>query len=213
MKGDSMAAGFWGKKIGMTQIFTEEKAIPVTVIDASDWFVTQIKTIDKDGYEAIQLGCLKEKFLPDYNKEKFINEWLKKPKRYFSFIKEIKTSAENSEVGESFNWNSNVQLGAEVDVFGKTIGKGFAGVVKRYGFGGGRKSHGGKMGRRPGSIGSYRSQGRVIKGKKLPGHMGTVQRVVRGLEVVKVDPDTNVVLIKGSVPGKSGSLLFIRSQG
>lgn len=208
-----MAAGFWGKKIGMTQVFTEEKAVPVTVIDASDWFVTQIKTIDKDGYESIQLGCLKEKFLPNYNKEIFVNEWLKKPKRYFSFIKEIKTSGENLEVGQSFNWNSNVQLGGHVDVFGKTIGKGFAGVVKRYGFGGGRKSHGGKMGRRPGSIGSYRSQGRVIKGKKLPGHMGTVQRVVRGLEVVKVDPDTNVILIKGSVPGKSGSLLFIRNQG
>src|SRR3990167_3232856 len=213
MKGNSMAAGFWGKKIGMTQTFTEDKAVPVTVINASDWFVTQVKSNEKDGYEAVQLGCLKEKFVPNYDKQKFINEWIKKPQQYFSILKEIRTSSEGAQVGEPFSWGSLIKPGEYVDVFGKTIGKGFAGAVKRYGFRGGRGSHGSKLGRKPGSMGSYRSQGRVIKGKKLAGHMGTKQRVVRSLEVVKVDPDTNIILVKGSVPGKSGSLLFIRKQG
>jgi large subunit ribosomal protein L3 len=213
MKGNSMATGFWGKKIGMTQTFAEDRAIPVTVINASDWFITQVKTNEKDGYEAVQLGCLKNKFASSYDKEKFLSEWIKKPQQYFSVLKEVKISGEGLEIGSPFNWGSLIQAGEYVDVFGKTSGKGFAGVMKRYNFGGGRKTHGGKMGRGTGSIGTYRSQGRVIKGKKLPGHMGDKQRAIKSLEVIKVDPEANVLLVKGSVPGKSGSLLFIRKQG
>lgn len=203
-----MVSGLWGRKIGMTQVFEKDKAIPVTVIDVSDWLVTQIKTEEKDGYNAVQIGCIR----PRYADQQFSSDWLKKPKTYFSSLREVelKNKDEQLVVGQPAKFQTVLTEGDLVDVLGTSIGRGFAGAVKRHGFAGGRASHGAKVGRRPGSLSFMRSQGRVIKGKRLPGHMGTTSERVRNLEVVKLRNEDNLVLIKGPVPGKSGSLVFIR---
>lgn len=207
-----MAAGIWGKKIGMTQVFNNEKVIPVTAIDVSNWIVTNIKTLAKDGYDAVQVACIKDKFVHEFAQEK-VTEWIKQPSVYFSTVKEVKGAVEDVQVGMPFNWSSVVAEGQYVAVLGKTIGKGFAGAMKRHGFAGGSNSHGDKLGRKPGTLSFMRSRGRVIKGKRLPGHLGTVNCVIRGLEVVRVNPESNIILVKGSVPGKSGSLLYVSKQG
>lgn len=203
-----MVTGLWGKKIGMTQVFSGNKVAPVTVIDFAHWFVTNVKTQERDGYQAVQVGRIKEK----YAQEAFSEEWLKKPQQYFSFVREIKVDGElgDVKVGQPADFKTLVAQGDKVDVFGITKGCGFAGVVRRHGFTGARASHGSMMGRRPGSIGFMRSQGRVIKGKKLPGRMGNQKQVMKNLEIVRVEPDAQIVLVKGSVPGKAGSLVFIR---
>jgi len=202
-----MVTGLWGKKIGMTQVFDENKVIPVTVLDVDNWIITNIRNENQDGHNAIQLGRLRKR----YTSEPFSGEWLKNLKKYFVHIREIKVSdVANYKIGSSLDQYSSLKSGDAVDVTGVTIGRGFAGVVKRHGFSGPPGSHGSKMGRKPGSIGHMCSQGKVIKGKRLPGHMGVKQRVVRGLKVVRVEPDKKVLLIKGSVPGKPGSLLFVK---
>lgn len=206
-----MITGIWGKKVGMTQVFSGDKVVPVTVIDAGNWYVTQIKTAEKDGYTAIQVGCVK----PRYADKEFDAEWLKKPANYFSELREVTVSEipENLATGNAVDLGSVLAEGTEVDVFGITKGAGFQGAVKRHGFGGGRASHGDKTGRRTGGIGFFRAEGRVIKGKRMPGHMGVNKRVMKNLEVVKVDSDSRLLLIKGSVPGKTGSLVFVRKNG
>ncbi len=205
-----MVTGLWGKKIGMTQVFAEDKVVPVTVIDTANWYVTRIKKLERDGYNAIQVGCVK----PRYLEETFSSEWIKQPNKYFNFIREIKLDQDPAgveiEVGKPADFLSQMQSGDKVDVFGVSKGRGFAGVVKRHGYAGGPASHGARMGRRPGSISWMRTQGRVPKGKKLPGHLGNAHTVTRGLEVVTTQPDDNVVLVKGSVPGRTGSLVFLR---
>lgn len=205
-----MVSGIWGKKVGMTQVFSNDKVVPVTVVDVGNWFVTGIKTTEKDGYNAIQVGCLKKRYLD----EKLVANWLKKLGQYFTYVREIQVDAipESISIGHKIDFYNQFKEGDFVDVAGATRGRGFAGVVKRWGFTGARASHGAKMGKRPGSISFMRSQGRVIKGKKLPGHMGTEQRVMRNLPVVKVESDGPIILVKGSVPGHAGSLLFIRKQ-
>ena len=211
LKGHSMINGLWGKKIGMTQVFTEEhKIVPVTVIDVADWVVTQIKTKEMDGYQAVQLGCLKKK----YSGQTFSAEWLSEPKKYFSALKEVALveNPESIQVVQAADVDTILSQGESVDVFGITIGRGFQGGVKRHGFAGGRASHGDKLGRGPGSLSHMRSQGRVIKGKKMPGHMGTDRQVMKNLEIVRIEPQARVVFVKGSVPGKSGSLVFVRKR-
>lgn len=202
-----MVKGLWGKKIGMTQVFEKDKAIPVTVIDVSNWLVTQIKTETKDGYNAVQIGFLR----PRYTKQAFAIDWLKDTKTYFASLHEVHLDSANAEltVGSPVQFHSILNEGDYVDVLGISIGRGFAGAVKRHGFAGGRASHGSKTGRRPGSLSFMRSQGRVIKGKRLPGHMGTEACRVKNLQVVKVRSEDNLVLVKGPVPGKSGSLVFM----
>lgn len=207
-----MTSGFWGKKVGMTQFFVGDKVVPVTAIDPTTWVITQIKNSEKDGYEAIQIACLKNKHVANYSKDK-IQDWTKSLKTYFSNIREVKGAVDGLEVGDFYNWSLGLEDGSKVDVFGRSIGKGFAGVVKRHNYSGGGKSHSDKLGRHPGGISFMTSQGKVIKGKALPGHMGNRTSCVKSLEVVKVDSDSNVVFIKGSVPGKTGSLLFVRKQG
>lgn len=204
-----MITGLWGKKIGMTQLFNDEKVVPVTAIEFSGWHVTDIKTVARDGYDALQVGLLRDRF----RKITFSQDWLKKLKRHFTVVREIKLSAELSDVviGQTANGLiSQFESGQIVDVIGITKGCGFSGVVKRYGFTGGRASHGSKMGRRTGSLSFMRSQGRVIKGKKMPGHLGVVQRTASKLSVVRVEAESAVVFVKGSVSGKSGSLVFVR---
>jgi len=206
-----MYRGLWGKKIGMTQVFAGDKVVPVTVIDVDNWFITSIKTIENDGYSAVQVGRVKDKFVGSA----FSPEWLKKPKQFFSALREIRLdeqSLDGLEVGRLMAADSIIAPGETVSAFGITKGCGFAGVVRRHRFRGPPASHGSMMGNRPGSIGNFSTQGKVIKGKKLPGQMGNRNRMVAGLEVVRVESDARVVLLKGSIPGKAGSLVFIRKS-
>lgn len=204
------SARFWGKKIGMTQAFKGNQVVPVTAIDLSQWLVTAVKTVEKDGYSAVQVGMVKDRF----NQDSFKPEWLTESKKYFYHLREIAFDGDiaSLQVGQPIGFTQLINSGEFVDVVGQTIGRGFAGVVKRHDFNGPPGSHGSNMGKRPGSSSSYRSQGRIIKGKKFPGHMGADLQVMRNLEVVSVNTDANVVLVKGSVPGKAGSLLCIRKS-
>ncbi|MCD5396517.1 MAG: 50S ribosomal protein L3 [Candidatus Pacebacteria bacterium] len=192
-----------GKKLKMAQIFKEEKAIPVTLIGAGPCVVTQIKTKEKDGYEAVQIGFEKIK------KEKKIKKTQKdKP---FKFLREFKTDKiEEFKVGDVIDV-SKFQIGEKVKVSGISKGKGFQGVVKRWGFSGRNKTHGVKHEERtPGSIGSAFPQ-RVIKGKKMPGRMGGERVTVKNLEIVDIDKERNLLVIKGAVPGRRGTLLEIQT--
>lgn len=206
-----MIDGLWGKKIGMTQVFAQDRVIPVTVIDVAHWYVTNVKTVDRDGYSAVQLGHVR----PRYAGQPFSQEWLSEPKKYFSALKEVRLKNATAEftLGQLVDSAQVLTQGEAVDVFGITKGAGFAGVVKRHRFSGGRATHGSKFGRIPGSLSHYRSRGRVIKGKRMPGHMGVEKRVMQNLTVVRLQPEDNIILVKGSVPGKSGSLVFLRKRG
>lgn len=205
-----MSAGLWGKKIGMTQLFDGDVVVPVTAIDVTGWIVCGFKTVERDGYSALIVGLVKDR----YASEAFSMEWTKASKRYFAIMREVKMSEDMSSfvLGDKITFHKDLVVGAYVDVFGTTKGCGFAGVVRRHGFTGGKASHGSTMGKRPGSMGGARIQGKILKGKKLPGHMGVVQRMMAGLKVVKVveKNDQPVVLVKGSIPGKAGSLVYIR---
>ena len=208
-----MVSGLWGKKIGMTQVFSKKNTVvPVTVIDFANWFVTNIRTKERDGYTAVQVGRVKDR----YAKNAFSIVWLKNFKRYFSFIREIKVKEEDISslpvIGKPADFITSLAEGSYVDVFGKTKGCGFAGVVRRHNFSGAPKSHGHTMGKRPGSIGSFCSQGKVIKGKAMPGQMGNKQDVTKNLEVIKIEQGANVLLVKGAIPGRSGSLVFVRKE-
>ncbi|MDR3647341.1 MAG: 50S ribosomal protein L3 [Candidatus Babeliales bacterium] len=203
-----MTRGLWAKKIGMTQIFKNDKVVPVTIMDTSNWFITQIKTQANDGYDAIQVACVRDR----YAGVAFDNEWLKSPKKYFVKINEIKTTETNNlEVGASADFSTSFPEGTAVDIMGVSKGAGFQGVVKRHNFRGGAASHGDQTGRKPGGMSFMRSRGRVIKGKKLPGHMGVERVTMKNLEIVKIDTDSKVMFVKGSLPGKSGSFVFVKA--
>ncbi|HLC07557.1 MAG TPA: 50S ribosomal protein L3 [Candidatus Babeliales bacterium] len=203
-----MITGIWGRKIGMTQVFANDKVVPATAISIADWYITNIKTVERDGYNALQVGSVKDRF----KDEKYSKEWIKNPNHYFSFIREIplKQVTNDFAVGKRIDFSQLIKLGEIVDVRSKTIGKSFAGVVKRHRFGGPPGSHGSTMGNRPGSIGSLVKSGHVIKGKRLPGHMGCDNQMMRNLEIVMVEAATKTLLVKGSIPGKAGSLVFVR---
>jgi len=206
-----MINGLWGRKIGMTQVFSHDhKVVPVTAIDVSNWFITRVKTKERDGYDAAQLGLLKKQFA----QSEFSSEWLKAPQKYFTIFKEVRfvDGDVTLTAGQPADLNLVLAQGDDVDVFGVTIGRGFQGGVKRHGFAGGPASHGSKLGRGPGSLSFMRSQGRVKKNQRMAGHMGTEQRVMKNLKVMKIQPDAHVILVKGSVPGKSGSLVFVRKR-
>ena len=200
-----------GKKVGMTQIFDEKGAvIPVTVIEAGPCPVVQIKTVETDGYDAVQLGfgTVKENKVnkPDNGHFKKAGVKAVKHLREFRACPECLTGVK---VGDEIKVDA-FETGEKVDVQGITKGKGFQGVIKRHGQSRGPMGHGSMYHRRPGSMGSTSTPGRVFKGKKLPGHMGVEKVTVQNLEIVKVDLDKNAILIKGSVPGNKGSILKIR---
>ena len=199
-----------GKKLGMTQIFDENgTVIPVTVLEAGPCVVAQVKTLENDGYEAIQLGFgeVKENKLNKPEKGHFAkaNVTAKKHLREFRL-----DSIEGIKVGDELKANVFAE-GEKIDVQGTSKGKGFQGVIKRHGQHRGPMGHGSMYHRRPGSMGSTSTPGRVFKGKKLPGHMGRVTVTIQNLDVVKVDLDKNVILVKGSVPGPKGAILKIKS--
>jgi large subunit ribosomal protein L3 len=205
-----MPRGILGKKLGMTQIFKEGEVIPVTVIKAGPCVVTQIKRIEEDGYLAIQIGF-------EEAKKKHVNKPLgghfKKagvvPQRYLTEVRLENGEKENYKLGQKITVDI-FQEGEKVDVTGVSKGKGFAGVVKRWGFRGFPASHGSRYHRAGGSIGMAAFPARVIKGMKMPGRLGNKKVTVQNLEIVKIDKEKNLLLLKGAVPGFKGSLVFIK---
>jgi len=201
-----------GYKVGMTQVYDDARnVIPVTVISCGEWIVTQVKTADKDGYNALQIGMRKKK----YATVPFAQPMLSKKKQFFAHVREVPVaSVEGFVVGQTVSLdNVAFDTTSKVSVMGTSTGRGFQGVVKRWNFAGGPASHGGMLGRRPGAIGNMCSQGKVIKGKKLPGRMGGKRVTVQGLQVVKVDVEQGVILVKGAVPGRKNSLVHLSKQG
>lgn len=202
-----------GRKIGMTQIFSANnvgKVIPVTAIAIEQAYVLQIKVADHDGYNAVQVGLLRSK----YSALPFSLEWLKNKKKYFSIIKELSVSNISSVVvGDLLKVDDFCSVGKKLSITGMTAGKGFQGTVKRYKFTGGRGSHGDKLGRGPGSLSGLRTQGRVFKGKKMPGHMGCVQKTISGLSIVDYYDKDRVLLVSGPVAGRSGGILMLSEGG
>ena len=200
--------GILGKKIGMTQVFAKNgKLIPVTVVSVEPNVVMQVKTKETDGYEAIQLGFVSKK---EKHSTKAETGHAKKantaPKRFLKEIKGVEVS--NYELGQEIKCDI-FEAGEIVDVTGTSKGKGFQGVIKRYNQSRGPMGHGSQYHRGVGSMGTLRPM-RVFKGKKLPGHMGNETVTIQNLEIVAVDLDENVILIKGSVPGYKKSLVKIK---
>ncbi|VGO20551.1 50S ribosomal protein L3 [Pontiella sulfatireligans] len=201
--------GLIGKKLGMASIYDEAgTAVPVTVIEAGPCVVVQRKTNDKEGYSAVQLGFEDQK---ESRLTKASLGHLKKAgveaKR---ILKEFRTEdGEEAIVGDVIDASAFAEVNF-VDIVATGKGRGFQGVVKRYDFGGGRASHGGGWIRRTGSIGMCEFPGRVFKGKKMPGHMGSKRVTTQNLKVIQVRPEENLILIKGSVPGANGDIVTIR---
>ncbi len=198
-----------GKKVGMTQIFDEQgKAIPVTVIEAGPCYVTQLRTLERDGYQAVQVGF--EQVHPERlsgGEKGHLSYSSVPPLRY---LREFRLRVED-EIEEGQRVLADVfEVGDQVDVVGTSKGRGFAGVVKRYGFRGGPKTHGqSDRQRAPGSIGAGTGQGRVWKGQRMPGRMGNARVTAQNLRVEVVDAERNLLAVRGSVPGARGGLLMI----
>lgn len=208
--GAGMKKGILGKKVGMTQIFTDTGlSIPVTVIEAGPCYVVQKKTPDRDGYGAIQVGFGEKR-------EKLFNKPLKghfekSSVRPLRFLRELRVEDFDSyQVGQEIKVDLFAS-GEKVDVTGTSKGHGFSGGIKRHGFHRGPMAHGSKYHRRPGSLGA-KGPARVFKGRKLPGHYGATRVTVQNLEVVKVNPESNLLAIKGAVPGPKGSLVIIKDS-
>jgi len=201
--------GLLGKKIGMTRVYSEEgRAVPVTVIEAGPCVVLQKKSLHKEGYNAVQVGFQPKK---QARLNKPISGHCKAAdKGGFYHIKEFRvTDPDTFEIGQDITLADLFEIGDLVNISGKTKGRGFQGVIKRHGFSGGRKTHGSMFHRRPGSIGCSAWPSRVVKGKKLPGQMGTNLITKKNAVVVDIRPEENILLVKGSVPGSKQGLLQI----
>ena len=204
-----MINAIYGKKIGMTQLFDEDgKVIPVTVIEAAPNKVCQVKTTATDGYEAVQLGfgTIKEQKVNKPMAGHFAKQGVE-PVRYLREVR-VADGAEHT-VGEEVTVANFAEV-KKVDVTGTSKGKGFAGVMRRYGFGGGPGGHGAHFHRAPGSVGQCAYPSRVFKGVRLPGHMGCDTVTTKNLEVVRVDEDMNLIMLKGAVPGGKNGVGRIR---
>lgn len=202
--------GILGRKIGMTEVFTEDGfVIPVTVIQAEPNTVTQIKTVATDGYDAIQLGfeTVKEKSV---NKPKLghTNKAKSAPKRFLKEIRGVDVSSYN--LGDEVNVDI-FERGEYVDISGISKGKGFAGAIKRHGYARGPMAHGSQYHRGVGSLGTLRAK-RVFKGTEMPGHLGVAKKTIQNLLVVEVDPEKNIILVKGNVPGPKKGLIVIEAS-
>jgi len=203
-----MLQGFLGKKIGMTQIFREDgRVVPVTVIEAGPCVVTQVKTLQTDGYEAVQLG------FGDVKRRNKPQTGHLKNSKLSRYLREVSTDDTSEfEVGQTIGANI-FAAGEKIDVIGKSKGRGFAGTMKRWNFGGGPRTHGqSDRARAPGSIGGGTTPGKVYKGLKMAGHMGNRRITVKGLEIVEVDAERNLLLVKGGIPGATNSLVQIRRK-
>jgi len=203
-----MTKGLIGKKLGMTQVFSDEGvSVPVTVIEVEPSVVIQKKTKETDGYDALQLGYGRVK---QKNVSKPLQGHFRKAdKGLFRVLREFQMEVEGAEPGVELT-SEMFEPGDYVDVVGTTKGKGFAGVIKRHGFGGGRATHGSMFHRAPGSIGASADPSRVFKGTRLPGHMGCERKTVQNLLVWAVRPDINVILVRGAVPGCKNGFVLIK---
>ncbi|MCI0471888.1 MAG: 50S ribosomal protein L3 [Candidatus Aminicenantes bacterium] len=203
-----MIQGMIGKKMGMTQIFNDDGGVvPVTVIKAGPCLVVQKKIKENNGYMKVQLGFVEDKKVKNVIKPK-TGHFGKAKVPPTKVIKEFFIDEDTIQVGDAVK----VDIFAEkekINVAGITKGKGFQGVVKRWHFGGGKATHGSMFHRAPGSIGMCAYPGKVIKGKKLPGRMGGKRKVVKGLNIVKIDAEKNIILVKGAVPGFNGNYVYI----
>lgn len=198
-----------GRKLGMTQVWGEDDTIiPVTVIQAGPCVISQVKTTDTDGYEAVQIGFgdIKEKKVNKPMQGHFAKAGVA-PMRYLREVR-VEDASEHA-VGDTLTVEAFNDVD-KVDVIGVSKGKGFAGVIKRYGFAGGPGGHGHHFHRAPGSVGTCAYPARVLKGLRLPGHMGCDRVTVRNLKLVRVDEENNLMLVKGAVPGGKGALVQIR---
>jgi len=207
-----MTIGLVGRKVGMTRIFTDDgSALPVTVLDVSENRIAQIKTPEKDGYAAIQVAFGRRRAGRVNRPTK--GHFAKAAMEAGAVLREFRATAEelgNFKVGGKLGVDL-FKVGQKVDVQGTTLGKGFAGVIKRHHFGGGRATHGASLSHRPpGSTGMRQDPGRIFPGKRMPGHLGDKRRTVLNLEVVRVDAERQLLLVKGSVPGSSGRDLIVR---
>lgn len=203
-----MAIGLLGNKIGMTQIFDESgNIIPVTILKVGPCIVTQIKTKSKDGYDAVQIGygSVSNKFLTQPE----LGHLQKSNIQPLKYLKEFRIHEDSQfQIGQVLNVDS-FKPGQLVNLQGKTIGKGFSGLQKRHNFNRGPMTHGSKNHREPGSIGMGTTPGRVLPGKKMAGQVGNKVRTVQKLKIIQINSEENILVIKGSVPGKPGNLLSI----
>ncbi|MBT4962600.1 MAG: 50S ribosomal protein L3 [Francisellaceae bacterium] len=207
-----MPMGLIGKKCGMSRVFTEAgRSIPVTVIEVSENYLTQCKTSENDGYTAVQVttGSKKASRVKSPEKGHFAKAKVEAGRCVHEF-RMTNEEMKDYKIGDSVSVNF-FKEGQYLDVVGTTIGKGFAGVIKRHNFSSQRMTHGNSLAHRaPGSIGQCQTPGRVFKGKKMAGHMGDVRRTAQGLEVIKIDESKKVILVKGAVPGAKGSDLLLK---
>ncbi|SFN02774.1 LSU ribosomal protein L3P [Thermodesulforhabdus norvegica] len=210
-----MIRGLIGRKLGMTQVFAEDgSVVPVTVLEVGPCVVTQVKTVDRDGYQAVQLGFGVKKAknvtrpLQGHMKKALENSGRE---HFFAVLKEFRVDdVETFEVGQEIRVEEVFQIGERVDVIGRSKGRGFAGTIKRWGFSRGPMTHGCKNIREPGSTGCATFPGRVIKGKKMPGHYGNERVTVLNLRIVDIRPEENVILVKGAVPGAPNGTVLVR---
>jgi large subunit ribosomal protein L3 len=212
MVGEKMGKTILGRKLGMSQVWSEDdRLVPVTVIEAGPCVVSQVKTVAKDGYSAVQLA------FGDVNAER-VNKPMKG--HFDKAHAEPKRHLHETRVGDDETYKAGqkikvdiFEVGSKVDVVGTSKGKGFAGVIKRHNFKGGPGGHGSHFHRAPGSVGMCATPSRVLKGIGLPGHMGAETVTVKRLEVIKVDPEQNLLVVKGAVPGGKNGLLVIKAAG
>ncbi len=204
-----MSVGLIARKAGMTQIFAEDgSAVPVTVLNVEDCRVIARRTAEKDGYDAVQIGY----GAPKKGESRAVQgHYARQGQEVMGGLKEFRVAADDEfELGQELK-ATLFEVGQKIDVSGTSKGRGFAGVMKRYNFGGGRASHGAeKVHRQMGSTGQCQWPGRVFPGKKMPGHYGNVRKTTQNLEVVRVDEEANRILVKGAVPGPRGGLVEVR---
>lgn len=206
-----MNKGIVGKKLGMTQIFAEDgRRIPVTVVEAGPCVVLQKKTVEKDGYNAIQIGYgVKEAARAN---RALVGHCKDAGQGVFNYLRELRVeNVDQYNIGDTLTVDT-FAAGDIIDVTGTSIGKGFQGVVKRWGFKGGRSTHGSRFHRAPGSIGCSATPSRVFKNKKMPGQLGNERVTVQKLKVVRVDSADNLLLIKGAIPGGTNALVLIKDS-
>lgn len=206
-----MKKGIIAKKIGMTQIFTEDGSlVPVTVLQAGPCYVTQVKTVENDGYEAVQVGFddIREKLVTKPVKGHLDKAGVKT----LRLMKEFKfENSSEYELGQEIKADI-FEVGDKIDVTGKSKGKGFQGAIKRHGQSRGPMSHGSKYHRHAGSNGACSDPSKVFKGKKMPGQMGAVKVTVQNLEIVRIDAEDNLILVKGAIPGPRKSTVVLKES-
>lgn len=208
-----MVNGIIGKKLGMTQVFAPDGTVtPVTVIKAGPCVVVQRKTVSTDGYEAVQLGLVEDRAPKNVNKP-MKGHFEKAGIPPTRVLREVRLDDATAEVNVGDKVLVDLFAANDViDVIGTSKGRGFAGFIKRHGFAGGRASHGSMFHRAPGSIGASAYPSRVIKGTRMAGHMGVARTTIKNLKIVQVNPEENLILVKGAIPGPNGEYVLIRKK-